>query len=87
MAKYVVLNLQQAAAYGLLICHCGHPENNHFSHDERAKSCAHCKCANYRIKAKVGAGRIIEVDAITEKDLEVAIRTDLCVGMKEADHG
>jgi hypothetical protein len=74
VSKYVVLNLKEAAAHGLLTCYCGHPENNHFSHDDRAKACAHCKCTNYRIKAKVGAGRLIDVDAITERDLAEAIK-------------
>lgn len=74
MAKYVVLNLKQAAEQGLLTCHCGHPENNHFSWDDRARACAHCKCTNYRMKAKKGCGRIIDVDALTEQDLAAAIK-------------
>jgi hypothetical protein len=74
VAKYVVLNMKEAAAHGLLTCHCGHPENNHFTWDERAASCAHCKCANYREKTRKGAGKIIEVDAITQEDLAAAIK-------------
>lgn len=79
MAKYLVLNLEEAARAGLITCTCGHPENNHFSWDDRAKSCAHCKCPNYRLKAKNGYGRLIDVPAITTDDLVDAI--------KEATHG
>jgi hypothetical protein len=83
VAKYVVLNLKQAAEQGLLTCHCGHPENNHFSWDDRARSCAHCLCKSYRVKTKKGCGKIIEVDAITKEDLEVAIQNDVVRAIKE----
>jgi hypothetical protein len=43
---------KQALEQGLLICLCGHPENNHFSHGTR--SCARCECTNYKEKARVG---------------------------------
>ena len=36
---------KQALILGLLTCNCGHPENNHFNHND---SCARCDCKKYR---------------------------------------
>ena len=83
MAEYVVLNLKQATAWGLLTCACGHAENTHFTWDERSAACAHCECKNYRMRTKPGAGKIIEVDAITEDDLVLSIQNDAIRAIKE----
>lgn len=38
---------ERALELGLLICTCGHPENNHFDHGEHG--CARCdKCQGYQ---------------------------------------
>ncbi len=71
MTQYLVLNLQDAAAHGLLTCACGHPENNHFRTVKR-QPCAHCDCKAYRLKCR--AGRLIDVPAIIEADLVEAIQ-------------
>lgn len=54
MKNDVVLRMTrvQALQQGLLICECGHPENNHFDWD--TNPCAHCYCKEYREIAKVG---------------------------------
>lgn len=41
----------EALERGLLICECGHPENNHFPHNN---ACTHCKCQKYEEKARGG---------------------------------
>lgn len=40
--KLLILKMtrQRALELGLLVCKCGHPENNHFDFGP----CAHCKC-------------------------------------------
>jgi hypothetical protein len=57
--KYVVaLTLKEATSYGIVVCTCGHPRNNHFDHDD--KPCAHCKCRTY--KQTFRAGQAIKVE-------------------------
>jgi len=48
----IEMTREAALLFGLLICECGHPANNHFDY---VKSCAHCdECKKYREKARVG---------------------------------
>lgn len=43
---------QRALELGLLVCSCGHPENNHF--DFELQPCAHCKCNEYKEQGRIG---------------------------------
>lgn len=55
MAKKIRIEMtrKQAMEYGLLICECGWPKNNHF--DFGKKVCAHTKaCKGYKEVARVG---------------------------------
>jgi hypothetical protein len=46
MDKIVIeFTRNQALAYGLLVCVCRHPPNNHF--DDQTGSCARCECKKY----------------------------------------
>ena len=51
--KYITIRmtLEEALQYGLIICECGHPFNNHFG---SAEGCARCGCTKYRPRARVG---------------------------------
>lgn len=44
MSKLITLRLtvERARSLALILCRCGHMENNHFRWDKRP--CAHCKC-------------------------------------------
>ena len=51
MASDTLLTLRMtentAMKFGLLVCECGHPKNNHFDFDHFC--CAHCKeCNGYK---------------------------------------
>ena len=52
--KKVILSMthRRAQELGLLTCKCGHPENNHFTHDKHP--CAHCSCHAYSEKGIYG---------------------------------
>jgi hypothetical protein len=41
----IKMSLEDAYAYGLFSCTCGHAINNHFDHG--SKPCARCKCTEY----------------------------------------
>lgn len=57
--KYVVeFTHEEMQKRGLLICRCGHPDNNHFR--LRKGPCAHCKCEKYDEIVRYG-GKLIEV--------------------------
>ena len=43
---------QRALELGLLVCTCGHPENNHFRHG--GMSCAHCDCTGLKEVGRKG---------------------------------
>ena len=47
---------EKALEIGLLICGCGHPENNHFmdAHTFTGTGCAFCECKKYDEKAISG---------------------------------
>lgn len=53
--KTVIIKMsrKEALEYGLLVCKCGYPENNHFSTGKR--ECAHDKqCTGYREISRMG---------------------------------
>lgn len=54
----VTLTRQRALQLGLLVCTCGHPENNHFDWDD--KICAFCSCKAYTEQGVSG----VEVERI-----------------------
>jgi len=43
---------REALRYGLLVCTCGHPVNNHFDHG--SCPCARCDCKVYTEKGRTG---------------------------------
>lgn len=53
--RYVTIRMKHsdAQALVLLACACGHSPWNHFGAN-REKSCARCKCPEYRERARVG---------------------------------
>lgn len=59
--KYVTLRMtvEEALKYGLIICECGHPLNNHFGFPTSLQplensNCARCDCPKYKPKPRVG---------------------------------
>ena len=48
----LVLSIKEAIEFGLILCSCGHPPNNHFEHGTRP--CAHCSCKEYEMTARRG---------------------------------
>jgi hypothetical protein len=53
----LLLSIEDALKYGLILCSCGHPPNNHFDHG--TKPCAFCDCASYEMTAR--RGQLVEV--------------------------
>lgn len=53
----LLLSIEDALKYGLILCACGHPPNNHF--EFRDRPCAFCDCKAYVMKARVG--ELVEV--------------------------
>lgn len=54
MKRYVVkLAMRDALELGIVHCECGHPPNNHFIGQGKAK-CARCKCQELRPKFSRG---------------------------------
>lgn len=49
----IVMTEKEALEYGLLVCTCGHPINNHFNL-MTSKACARCDCNCYKPTARVG---------------------------------
>jgi hypothetical protein len=45
------MTVEEALKYGLIICECGHPLNNHYS---TTSGCARCECPKYHPRARVG---------------------------------
>jgi hypothetical protein len=82
MATKKLITLQmtrrQALEQGLLVCKCGHPENNHFDFGDGDTPCAHCshpKCTKYREVARSSVGTLIEPVQQTDIDeLVTALR-------------
>jgi Lar family restriction alleviation protein len=58
--------LKELEKYGLVVCKCGHPPNNHFmKFEEGDKSCARCeKCKTYEPKILIGKRVSIPMDAV-----------------------
>lgn len=59
--KTVTLTMtrERALELGLLVCACGHPENNHFIY-EKGRPCAHCDCKALRERGIKGVKLKVE---------------------------